>query len=523
MQPTIRLNRRRLTAIALLVVLVAAVGIYFRGGRQPVAVAAAQQDQSNTVAEPLSSSDAASVVPSVESVARDVTVAEASTGAMVETAVPSPRVDYRLRLDQSLAETNVIQRSMMFGQTMREWVASDPEGATGYLRSMPRGNEFVSGLLLLVSRIAETDPARAVDLAVELVVNPEEMHVFNVLFDQIARKDFALAASLMSSLVSPESMDNSVRAIASRWVDADEKAALEWATKIKPKELKAPAVEAILFPMVSTDPWRALSIAARHLKGDALERTITRFLAEVTVENPGSAEDVLNFLPHGETRSHAIYGIARELAAEDPAMAIAWAEQIDEDELRRTAMRNVIEKWYAQDPEGARAFVAGSMNGSEQLAAVMRIAEFWGASDPSSAAAWAQALPGREARDAAVVYLVSGWARKDPPAGTQWALTLPVSMQSRAEAIDGALSFWALLDGVAAATYAEQLPAGENRDTCLDALASLLAVSEPDRASRLALQIQDRELRENAVRNLVDIFRYQDPARADELMKRGGL
>jgi len=441
----------------------------------------------------------------------------------MEAVADAPQVDFRSLLDQSLAETNVIQRSMMFGRAMREWIAVDPDGATDYLRNMSRGNEFVSGLLMLLKSVADVDPGRAVELAVELAVQPEEMHVFNVLFDQLATRNMEQAGALLGLISSPEALDNAVRAMASRYVDADEKSALDWATQLDDPALKSAAVEAVLFPMVSTDPWRALSIAARQLKGDALERTITRFLAEVTVENPGSAEDVLNFLPHGETKSHAMYGIARELASENPPMAASWAKQIEEESLRSTALRNVIEKWYAQDPEGARAYVAGSMAGTEQVAAVMRIAEFWGASDPSSAAAWAQALPVPEARDAAVVYLVSGWARKDPPAATQWALTLPESEQSRAEAIDGALSFWALLDGAAAAAYAEQLPAGVSRDTCLDALASLLAVSEPDRASSLALQITDPGLREAAVANLVDIFRYQDPARADELMKRSGF
>lgn len=453
----------------------------------------------------------------------------------VETTEPAPMhrepsnnhvepesMDYAVQSTRALALSNAVERAMSFGRVFAMWIDADRAAATDYLRNMPRGNEFTAGLLMILEVMANDDPQGAVALAIELAVHPEEQYVFGVLFEQIARADRQRALDLLELLDTPARRENALRAIASRWVDDDPPAALAWALKQKESAGQSVAIEAVLFPMVSTDPWRALSLAAKHLDEDALERTVTRVLAEVTVDSPDRAAKVLAVIPEGETRSHAVLGIARELAESRPRSAINWANKIDERELREDAVRNVMEKWFAQHPEEARNYAEKKLQGDEQSQAIAHMAERWANEDPAAATAWAQTLVEPDARNAALVFAASGWARKDPPAATGWALALPDHESGRAEAIDGALSYWALIDATGAADYAERLPPGLNRDTSLDALSVLMAVQFTERAAGLALQIQDPASRADAARYVADVWRNTDPARADELLRNAG-
>ena len=96
--------------------------------------------------------------------------------------------------------------------------------------------------------------------------------------------------------------------------------------------------------------------------------------------------------------------------------------------------------------------------GNDQNLAAAHLGEIWARRDPQSAIRWASAIASESARTAALVRIASGWARVNAPAAARWATTLSAGNPARAEAIEGALSYWSLTDAEAARNFRRANP-----------------------------------------------------------------
>lgn len=193
---------------------------------------------------------------------------------------------YRDLLDLALEETDPIDRSMAFGRLFSEWFARKPDAALEYLRGLPPGPEYTTGMLLALTDVGKKDPSRALLLAQELATNDEQRVVYSVLFDTFARRNLRDAEQLLDEAPPGSARDGAIRALAARWTDDDMDAALAWAQQLKDPSDHASAVETVLFSLAALDPWRALDIAARDLDGEPLERTVARVMQRLGELDP---------------------------------------------------------------------------------------------------------------------------------------------------------------------------------------------------------------------------------------------
>lgn len=411
--------------------------------------------------------------------------------ASVDAAAAAMR-ELRSQVDAARALRNPTQRALEFGRSLQAWIARDPNAALAYIRELPPGSDYTQGLLMVLSEIGRTDPDRALALAAELVKTREQRALYSSLFAQLAEADPASAASRLASVPVGESRDYALRALADGWAHSDLPAALAWAQKL-PSTERAPAMEAVLAALVSTDPMRAIELAQDSLTGAAFDRTLLAALQTLTRTDPKAAANFIGKLAPGEVQTQASYAVVRALAAETPAGALAWVRTLPAGELQGQLLNNVLDLWAAKNPTAAGQYILQMTAGPEQDSAAAHLAGLL-AANPSQAIAWAQSLGSSTARSAAMVNLASAWAQRDPAAAAQWAGSIEPA-PVRIEALNGALSYWLLHDSAAARNYIFGLT-GETQVSAAANLAPGLAQRDPVGTMAWAQTLPTAEARE---------------------------
>jgi hypothetical protein len=185
-------------------------------------------------------------------------------------------MNYAPRLDETLMRNDPVQRPMEFCTVLREWLEEDFEGALGYLREMPRGNEYTEGVRMALEGLSSRDPERAVTLMKELVTRHEEMHLYNHVFARVVVDSPSAAVRLVDQVSDGEPRANAIRAVASVWSGTDNESALNWAVNLLAESDKVLAVESVLLARADDDPQGAIEFAGQYLKGESLRKVVER-------------------------------------------------------------------------------------------------------------------------------------------------------------------------------------------------------------------------------------------------------
>jgi hypothetical protein len=375
----------------------------------------------------------------------------------------------RIGLDQALALPDPTMRAMEFGSGLRAEVERNPAGALEYLGKMSHGQEYSMGLRTVLGGMAAKDPDRALLLANQMATNKDQRVVYQVLFEQFARRDPLSATRRLDKVPAGEARVNSVDTIVTVWSEQDMESALAWAKQLKNREDRTVAMTAALHLLSDRDPVRALPLAEEHLEGESLEYVTYRALAVLVDQDVESARLEVERRPHGWAWSRASLLVARAMAEDDPREALAWISTLPKGE-QRNGLLNTLDIWARKSPVDAGVYIAQMPAGTDQQTAARQYAERRAESDPADALNWLAQLGNESARKYATIGVAAGWARRDPSAATKWAVALPLDNAAHVPAVEGTMSHWVLIDQEAATMFANALQPGETRDAAFKML-----------------------------------------------------
>jgi len=108
----------------------------------------------------------------------------------------------------------------------------------------------------------------------------------------------------------------------------------------------------------------------------------------------------------------------------------------------------------------------------------------WAANDPDRALAWVLNLPAGQERDQALPALCFGLAQTDPAHAVEMAQTL----HQPEDVMENLVQQWAANDVVSALVWANNLPAGGQRDQLLQRVTYVLSQTDPSDAAGLVLE-----------------------------------
>ena len=197
---------------------------------------------------------------------------------------------------------------------------------------------------------------------------------------------------------------------------------------------------------------------------------IVKGLAETNLQN---ADALMKSLPSGSARWQASTFLAQEYSKGSIEDAVRWAESYPDDDSR---MRETI---------------------------VGQVGANLAKRDLQATAAWASTMQNEPAAERVMENVITHWVSQSPEEAAQWVNNLEESHQ-KTFAMRALANRWAIKDPVATAEWINQLPSSANSDLAINEFVNRIRLQDPEGAAGWANSIQDEELREKALKRVID-------------------
>jgi hypothetical protein len=342
------------------------------------------------------------------------------------------------------------ERQALTQTIARSYGKRDPVAALAWARSVPGQQNLVASV---IGGVAEQDPNRAIDLALELTSPIDRSRAVQFIAIAGVRQDasFETIANRLLTIDDPQLQNALAFNVVSMWASRAPDRAMTW--------LLANAQDA--------PPNVFMQI------GEQLARRDPRNAAAYTAQVPQAA------------REPWIHGVSQGYAQADAQGAIDWLGQ------------------FRGEPGYERAAVSVAMSVAQRdgAAAARLVDEL----DAERIGPQAQQLANA---------IATNWANVDPPAAADWAIDRPTE-QERAVAVRNVTGIWANQDADAARQWALRLPQGATRDGALTTLlTATVHRASGGLDARVLSAFASETAKQQAVLQVVQGLAYADPARA---------
>ncbi len=187
-------------------------------------------------------------------------------------------------------------------------------------------------------------------------------------------------------------------------------------------------------------------------------------------------------MPRGRDRRHAIERLASRWGREDPEAALAWAAELTGTDQRQT-MHRILHEWSSKDPAAAANYAAQMPSSENSLHMVEHMAKLWAERNRDAAVKWGMAQSDPATRERALRGVVEFWGNSEPTAAADFASTIESPFE-RHRVLEVAGRRWAGHDIAGAMDWAQSLPAGDRQHATRGVLREV-AERDPGRAAAI--------------------------------------
>ena len=289
------------------------------------------------------------------------------------------------------------ERPAFIQSVARNYGKRDPSAALAWARSSPAtGNLGRDNLVAFVlGGVAEQDPYRALDLALEITATGERMRAVQLVVATGGRDD-ATAEAIANRLLAIDDprLQESLTFVASTWSSRSPEGVMRWLLA------NGQSVSPNVFSQVGQQ------LAMRD------PRTALAHSAQI----PAAA------------REPWLTGVAQGYAQNDPQGAIDWLAQFRTEDWYPRAATNIAMQAARQNGPAAARLVDGldtEHGGAQMQQLVTMVATNWVNQDPAAAMAWAMDRATPQERMNTIRSVVGSWSNQDPAGARQWTLRQP--------------------------------------------------------------------------------------------------
>ncbi len=118
---------------------------------------------------------------------------------------------------------------------------------------------------MVLETLGQSEPRRALALAREMATTSEQRLIYNILFDQFARRDIPSALGYLELVPAGEEPGECAPCPGHKLAGTDMASALHWAEHLGDPTERATALEATLITLSTQDPRHALELAQQFL------------------------------------------------------------------------------------------------------------------------------------------------------------------------------------------------------------------------------------------------------------------
>lgn len=327
-----------------------------------------------------------------------------------------------------------------------------------------------------------------------------------------AGKDPPAAMAAAQSLSPNAERQRAIETVLWRWVKADPTSAWEWARQQPAGRLQENALQAVIGGMAQSDALTAATRLSELPPGIDAGFAVRRVIAGLAPANPEAAAALFAKAGFsGETENY--YNIAAGYVSLGVGQALNWATNLPSAEARRTAMDGLLYHLAKTDPAQALQIANGESDPALRKRLLPTIAEVWSQTDLGAATAWLSQISDESERRRAAEAVLRQWTSREPETAGQLAMTLFPAGEARDRALADIGRHWLTYsqDDEAARRWADQLPAGAERDAFLSGLCGRLQVSFPEQAAQLVANMSAGRAQTEAAQALAWHWAGSDP------------
>lgn len=314
------------------------------------------------------------------------------------------------KIGETIDWLGTVAKGQLYNQKFNEIISSladsDSNAAIEYIRQMPPGAAKTDSIGSIAQKLAEQNPAKALEFVNSLEYENERERALNNLSWGFAQNGIQTTSALVSASEDPAIQRTLARGIAQEWSTYNPSAALEWVESLKDNEAKTNGLEAILGNLAQEDPAQAMDYIENSIEDAETENAYRSLFSDWSRLDPEAAVEWLDKIPEEQApelylevtqnylyedplaaskwigtleespeRDQSVKALIDNITDEDPEAGYIWALTLGDDEQRSESLEATVKRWVDKDPKEAKKAIQGSDISEEQKISLLDIIE----------------------------------------------------------------------------------------------------------------------------------------------------
>ncbi len=305
------------------------------------------------------------------------------------------------------------QEIQMFAAAIAQGIAQvDPDRAMQWALEQDRngGRQLYANVLAIV---AQQDPHRALDAAIAVQNAGLRKRTIQGVLMTVANTDPLLAISYLDQIDNKEIEQTVTYTVVSSWARSDPHAAIEWVLARSGHDQRR-LLSRIGSSVIHQDTEEAIRLLPRLDEQTASEWRI-QIVSQLATR--GSTAEAQSFL--AQHKGHDDYNsmftaVVRSIASSDFQSALQMAHSVPDAREKDGVLASLAQQHVEVDPAESVRLISLISDQEQRLSTTSQLVRQWHRLDSEAAASWARNLPRGRQRDSAIVGLASGWDELTP-------------------------------------------------------------------------------------------------------------
>lgn len=236
---------------------------------------------------------------------------------------------------------------------MQAWLADDADAALQWLQNSPDDAAKSDVLAALSASLADSDPARAVELAAMLPAGNAQDRTLRRLINDWSSRDLSGALAWAQEQTNEQVRRVLLPTLVQKLSVSDSENALRLALTIGGIDGQS-AVQGVLLSWAGKDPESAAAWVESQPRNAEYSASVAVAWAR---HDPAGAAQWIAKMPAGQERDQALSTAASRLVWGHPEVAVQWVAGIRDKQKRTSAYQRVVSEWFRIDPKVTRAWI----------------------------------------------------------------------------------------------------------------------------------------------------------------------
>lgn len=418
-------------------------------------------------------------------------------------------LDPKSAIDKAKALTDDIVRPSLWKELLTHWAEQDLTSAQAWATAQPAGQRQREAVVRVAEVLAERDPAAAVRLIERFDLKNTEMTILEKAFGAWAVRDFAAASGHALAMKNTRIQQAMFRGLLQSKENRPLRETLDWVATLPDVGFRNETTQRLVKRWMTTDPLNALEYVVGMKLSKWRRDILAEGIGQLAKDAPEKARDVYRRLESAADQELVINALIHGSMQTDRDRTLEFVRNLPEGKVRLKAASEVVAVLATVSIPEAKQMLDLLPYGPERKHAISSIAKALSETDlPASIEFCLAQKTATGAVNQTIYELLRTWVKRDNATAVEWLRNLPngslktdlsrmalqssetnsgqkglelastFDSESYAQAARGLAGNWALQDFKAASEWVLKMPPGPAREKAVGGIAGGLAINK---------------------------------------------